>query len=96
LSLCHPLIEQAFPSFHVRSASEGVERLLADPNAGRGNTELGAQLIQRMVATSFPGLVSDPLSHPACLDRDNVRAVAKSLLRAVPDARGTAQALLDV
>jgi hypothetical protein len=79
LSLCHPMIEREFPRLHAVSIPDGVHRLLSDPSAGVGSTECGVRLIQYMVAHSFPGLVSEPLYHPYCIEQDNVRAVADAL-----------------
>jgi hypothetical protein len=83
LSLRHPLIEQEFPEFHASSAQDAVQRLLHEPTAGLGNVNTGTKLIQRMVATSFVGLVSDPLSHPACVEPANVEAVAAGIQHAL-------------
>jgi hypothetical protein len=79
MSLRHPLIERQFPSLHAASVSEGVQKLLNDPKAGVGSAECGVQLVQYMVASSFPGLVSEPLFHPQCLDPENIRSVADAL-----------------
>lgn len=79
LSLRHPLIEREFPGLHATSVAEGVYRLLNDPQAGTGGTELGTQLIQCLVAQSFPGLVSEPLYHPLCIEPENIRLVADAL-----------------
>jgi hypothetical protein len=79
MSLRHPIIEKEFPSLHADSVEEGVRRLLADPQAGRGGADLGTKLVQCLVAQSFLGLVSEPQSHPHCLDPQNIRLVADAL-----------------
>jgi hypothetical protein len=79
LSLGHPLIEREFPGFHADSPQAAVKRLLEEPAAGVGNIQTGTRLMQCFVAESFPGLVSDPLSDPACLEPSNVGAVAQAL-----------------
>jgi hypothetical protein len=79
LSLRHPIIESEFPQFHAASPTAAAKLLLADPAAGIGNVELGVKLLRRFVAQSFPGLVSEPLLLPACMDRANVNAVAHAL-----------------
>jgi hypothetical protein len=80
LSLRHPIIEREFPQFHAASPTEAAVRLLQDPQAGRGNTALGARLIQTLVSESFPGLVADPFSYPMAIAPDNIEAVAGPLL----------------
>ncbi|MBQ0929631.1 hypothetical protein [Ideonella alba] len=80
LSLRHPVIEQLFPHCHAESPEQAVERLLADPAAGLGRPGDGPRLLAELIAHSFPGLVSDPLSHPACLEEDNIDRVAQGLL----------------
>lgn len=79
LSLRHPLIERTFPGLHATSVADGVHRLLNDPQAGMGSSELGTRLIQQLVEQSFPGLVSEPLYHPLCIEPQNVRLVADAL-----------------
>lgn len=79
LSLRHPLIEREFPSLHATSVADGVHRLLGDPQAGLGGAEFGRRLIQQLVKESFPGLVSEPLYHPSCIEPENVRLVANAL-----------------
>ncbi len=79
LSLRHPVLEREFPGFHASTPAEAMQRLLNEPAAGVGNPGLGAQLIRRLVAQSFPGLVSDTFSHPECLDPANVAAIADVL-----------------
>jgi hypothetical protein len=79
LSLRHPLIEKEFPEFHADSLAKATQRLLSEPSAGVGNVELGTRLLRHFVAQSFAGLVSEPLLHPACMDRGNIEAVARAL-----------------
>lgn len=93
LSLRHPVIEQNFPSHHARSVADGVQRLLNEPLAGVGGIEFGTRLIQSLVRDSFPGLVSEPLYHPACIDADNVRLVADVLHRFVSNAASVTRKL---
>jgi hypothetical protein len=81
LSLKHPIIEREFPAFHADTPEEAVRRLIDDPNAGVGSIDIGAKLIQRFVNQSFPGIVGDPISYPACMNPENVRAVAEALTR---------------
>ena len=89
LSLRHPLIERNFPSLHASSVADGVQRLLNDPQAGLGGTEVGMQLIQQLVKDSFAGLVSEPLYHPACIDPKNVILVADALHALMPASIST-------
>jgi hypothetical protein len=79
MSLRHPLIEKEFPSLHAVSVEDGVRRLLADPQAGLGSAKLGTKLVQCLVAQSFPGLVSEPQTHPHCLEMQNIRLIADAL-----------------
>lgn len=79
VSLRHPVIEREFTAFHAASPADAVRRLLDEPQAGCGSPALGARLLKRLIAQSFAGLVSDPLSHPGCLAPDNVDAVARAL-----------------
>jgi hypothetical protein len=58
-----------------------VERLLRDPHAGIGSIDAGARLIGHLVSQSFPGLVSDPVSNPECLESSNLAAVAQGIDR---------------
>ena len=78
-SLAHPLITTEFPSFAARHVSEAVERILREPEMGRGNTALGSRLMQRFISQSFPGLVSDPTSHPEVMHPQNLREVGRAL-----------------
>lgn len=79
LSLRHPILEKEFPEFHADSVAQAVQRLLGDPAAGVGSATLGAKLIKLFVAQSFPGMVSEPLLHPACMGRANIESVAIAL-----------------
>jgi hypothetical protein len=58
-----------------------VWRLLNEPDAGIGRIDTGTVLIQELVKESFPGLVSEPLYHPMCIDPNNVSLVADALFR---------------
>lgn len=92
LSLCHPLIEAQFPQFHAASVAEGVARLLADPDAGRGCIETGIRLVQAIMAQSFPGVVSEPLYDPRCMAPANVEQVAAVLDGLISRTRALAAA----
>jgi hypothetical protein len=81
ISLRHPIIEKHFPEFHATSIEHGVWRLLNEPDAGIGRIDTGTVLIQELVKESFPGLVSEPLYHPMCIDPNNVSLVADALFR---------------
>lgn len=89
ISLRHPLIEREFPSLHATSVAHGVHCLLNDPHAGMGGIEFGARLIQLLVKESFPGLVSEPLYHPMCIEPENIRLVADALHALVTAATPT-------
>jgi hypothetical protein len=78
-SLAHPLITDEFPTFAARDVAEAVELVLGTPNQGRGDVGMGASLIQRFVEQSFPGVVSDPTSHPEVMEVENVAAVSGGL-----------------
>jgi hypothetical protein len=81
VSLRHPIIAQHFPGFHAISVAHGVSRLLDEPEAGVGGVDAGTRLIQLLVRESFPGLVSEPLYHPMCIEPGNVSLVADALYR---------------
>ncbi len=79
ISLRHPLIESEFPSHHANSVEAAVQRLLAEPLAGVGDLQSGVRLIQLLVAQSFPGLVSDPIYQPECIESGNAQLIASAL-----------------
>lgn len=79
ISLKHPVIEEEFPQFGADSPEEAVRVLLEEPERGRGSVELGAKLLARTVESSFPGVISDPVSHPHVMDPVNIRGVARAL-----------------
>jgi hypothetical protein len=81
ISLRHPVIEHHFPKFHATSVAHGVERLLTEPGAGVGGVEEGTRLVQSLVRDSYPGLVSEPLYHPFCIQPENISLVADALDR---------------
>lgn len=76
LSLCHPVLEADFPSFHARSVTDGVDRLLYDPKAGQGGIASGIRLLQVFMDQSFPGLINEPLYEARCIEPANVNRVA--------------------
>jgi hypothetical protein len=79
LSLCHPVLEAEFPSFHARSVTDAVDRLLYDPKAGQGGLESGTRLLQTFMDQSFPGLINEPLYDARCIEPANVKRVADVL-----------------
>lgn len=79
ISTNHPVLERHFPEFAAGSIEEAATRLLSDPSAGRGSVERGAQLLERLVARSFPGWISDPVSAPASMASANIAAVAHAV-----------------
>lgn len=79
LSLGHPVIQTHFPSLHADSIADGVGKLLHEPAAGVGSAEMGAELLQHLVQTSYRGVVSEPLYDARCIEPDNVAAVAKAI-----------------
>ena len=79
LSLCHPVLELDFPSFHASSVNDGVDRLLHDPMSGQGKLESGIRLIQTFMGQSFPGLINEPLFDTRCIETANVNRVASVL-----------------
>lgn len=76
LSLCHPVLEADFPSFHARSVTDGVDRLLYDPKSGQGGVASGIRLLQVFMDHSFPGLINEPLYDARCIEPANVNRVA--------------------
>lgn len=91
LSLCHPVLERYFPAFHAQTPEEAVDRLLADDHTGRGNIELGAALLARLVADSFEGTINEPQYDPHCLSAENIKKVANALVRVMQHIKQGAQ-----
>jgi hypothetical protein len=90
LSIAHPLLTEEFPDFAAPSVEAAAVRLLTDPEAGRGSPALGARLLQRLTARSFPGLVADPVTLPACMAPDNLDLVARGIGLAIQNIGKTA------
>lgn len=79
ISLRHPVLERACPSFAASSPEEGVRRLLEDPRSGVGSDAHAVALLQAIHARSYPGYISDPFSSPACLAPANIERVAAAI-----------------
>jgi len=79
LSIAHPVLDDHFANFAAPSIEAAAQRLIADPEAGRGSPEQGARLMQLLTARSFEGLVSDPVSLPECLAPTNLAYVARAV-----------------
>lgn len=75
LSLRHPVLERHLPEFHADTPEAAVARLLADPDAGRGSTARGADLLAWLVAESFEGTINEPTYDPNCLSPENISKV---------------------
>lgn len=90
ISLRHPVLNTVLSEFCAATPEEAVERLVADPQAGRAFAGAGESLVIRLVARSFSGLVSDSFSDPACLSSDNSALIANGLLVALEKALGDA------
>lgn len=82
LSLRHPMITEMFSGLHANTPEEAVTRLLADPTAGWGSPEMARQLLERIIATSFPGVINQPAYDPTCMSEENVTRVCDALERA--------------
>lgn len=87
LSIAHPILDDHFPDFAAPSIEAAAQRLLDDSNAGRGSPAQGAQLMQLLTARSFEGVVSDPVSVPACMDSVNLVNVARATSLAIEHIR---------
>jgi hypothetical protein len=83
LSLRHPILELYFPEFHSKTPEDAVERLLTDPNAGRGSVERGAELLTRLVAESFEGTINEPKYDPNCLSPENIGKVTGVIAQSI-------------
>ncbi|PTU32369.1 hypothetical protein [Stenotrophobium rhamnosiphilum] len=81
-SLAHPIINSQFPEFAVASLNDAIDRILRSEEGGRGNAKLGANLISSMYRQSFPGMISDPVSYPEAIARQNLDLVAAALQQA--------------
>lgn len=79
ISLRHPVLDDHFPMHVANSPNEAVRRLLNEAKAGYGSVEEGVRLLEILVAESFPGTISDPLSNPNCMERDNIDRVASAI-----------------
>lgn len=79
LSLCHPVITEHLPAFHISSIAEGVQRLLDDPTAGLGTEATALWLLGYLISTSYPGIISEPLLDQRVLQPANVTLVADGL-----------------
>ncbi len=82
VSLRHPMITEMFPSLHADTPEEAVTRLLADPATGRGSPEMANQLLERIIATSFPGVINEPAYDVTCMSKENITRVCDALERA--------------
>lgn len=81
LSLRHPMIKESFSNLHADTPEEAVTRLLADPAAGRGSPEMARQLLERIIATSFPGVINEPAYDMTCMSEENITRVCDALER---------------
>jgi hypothetical protein len=81
ISLCHPMITEMFPNLSADTPEEAVERLLSDPVAGMGSPEMTRILLERIIATSFPGVINQPAYDPTCMSEENVTLVSNALER---------------
>ena len=81
LSLRHPVLERHLPEFHCDTPEEAVARLIADPDAGRGNPSRGTDLLAQLVAESFEGTINEPTYDPSCLSPDNIAKVTSVIER---------------
>lgn len=79
ISLCHPVIEEKFPSHHAASVADAVSRLLSDPTAGVGHASMGQKLIQTLHMRSYPGLISEPIYDPDCMHHENIVLIANAI-----------------
>jgi len=79
IALGHPLIEAHFPMFHANSIPEAVSRILNEPEAGVGGEATGRQLLEHLVATSYPGIINEPLFDRRSTTPHNIRLVADAL-----------------
>ena len=82
ISLRHPIITEMFPTLHAETPEEAVRCLLTDPAAGQGSPEMTRQLLERIIATSFPGVINQPAYDPTCMTAENVTRVCDALERA--------------
>jgi hypothetical protein len=82
ISLRHPMITEMFPKLHADTPEEAVERLLSDPAAGNGGPEMTRRLLERIIATSFPGVINEPAYDPTCMSEENLIRVCDALERA--------------
>jgi hypothetical protein len=97
ISLRHPIIDQIASSHTAESPEEAVSKLLNDPSSGKGALELGAALMQAIKRRSFPGMISDPVSHPTCMSQENIALVAQAIEKAIAfDAQSRASHNMEV
>jgi hypothetical protein len=88
VSVRHPLITAHFPSHAADTPEAAVEALLFNPAAGVGSVKFGAEFLGHVYGETFPGLISDPFSAPACVEPGNVRQVADAVAAALAKAAG--------
>ena len=86
ISLRHPVLTEHFPQFAAGTPEEAVEKLLRNPDAARGNPDLGAELLQYFYAHSFPGYILDPFNWPFVLEATNVDILANAFLHCLEHA----------
>lgn len=79
ISTAHPILDDHFPMFTAPTIEAAAKRLLDDSAAGRGSTEEGVRLLQRLTARSFDGLISDPVSDPRCMAPANIAKIARGI-----------------
>lgn len=82
ISLRHPIMAELFPSLHADTPEEAVTRLLTDAAAGRGTPEMARQLLERIVASSFPGVINEPAYDVTCMSQENLIKVCNALTQA--------------
>ncbi len=75
------MITEMFPNLSADTPEEAVERLLSDPVAGMGSPEMTRILLERIIATSFPGVINQPAYDPTCMSEENVTLVSNALER---------------
>jgi hypothetical protein len=83
ISVLHPVLAKNFSDFTAPTIEEAVEALLQSPTAGRGSSQQGADLLQKLYARSYPGYINDPVSDPLCLDAANISKISNALLKTI-------------
>ncbi|WP_373032499.1 hypothetical protein [Sulfurovum sp.] len=76
------MVNESTGCLNMLNAQEVVELITTLENGTfiNANQEAKRNIIHRMMTTSYPGLISDPVSNPNCVNEDNLNLVCEGFL----------------